>query len=442
MKNLGRYKRMNVGSVAQFGSGLCWGTFLQPRVLNWWRELLLPVGMREISYFNNRDTYIARSLIFFLLFVFLFVLSSESVTFGDSEFSSRSMSDENVDARGMPGKNMEIQGYVLDYLYGGKVKGSATVLTNHFSVTLAGLRSRLVLDSRNPAISSIEYGFLGKDSYILTRLATNYTATNAYTIGSEIPKEVKLEKPTRPENESIFEAIEGRVPGYGNKILSSVWLAFCSRMDLPATNGNVRTISTPVFTPTKIANDYKFHGGKCEVVCELHPDSLLFLENWNEIMYPKHFESVGMSSPYPDTFTNAIYHTKLWTNIAGFVLPKEFCITNFYAQTGKYSVFEGIVTNISLISHIKEFEIPLRTYVKEQRHSLVAPLKSFAYLTTNGALFDKKQIQKTEQFENEVIALPSPPRRLYSFVVLLIIVLVSLFPLIIWKLLSKYKIKP
>lgn len=31
MKNLGRYKRMNVGSVAQFGSGLCRGTFFAAR---------------------------------------------------------------------------------------------------------------------------------------------------------------------------------------------------------------------------------------------------------------------------------------------------------------------------------------------------------------------------------------------------------------------------
>ena len=122
-------------------------------------------------------------------------------------------------------------------------------------------------------------------------------------------------------------------------------------------------------------------------------------------MYPKHFESVGMSSPYPNTFTNAIYHTKLWTNIAGFVFPKEFCITNFYAQAGKYSVFEGIVTNISLIFHIKEFEIPLRTYVKEQRHSLVAPLKSFAYLT-NMELCFLKQIKR--KFANERNSLLSP----------------------------------
>ncbi len=193
------------------------------------------------------------------------------------------------------------------------------------------IRSKLLLDDDpDYAADYHEYSCQGSNSTLLVRYRDDLWVTNVTSVNLGVTETKTLEKPQRPWNQGTVSVRPDPLPPYGFEALTVVWLAYGSRCHYGQSG---QGLVSPVVC---VGDEFRESGLKVKshwVVESKRPGSLNFMAEFSDgNSYKKQATQVEVRpfpQPFDTGFTNTIYRTIEWTNLAGYTLPRKFELVAF-----------------------------------------------------------------------------------------------------------------
>ncbi|MCL4788064.1 MAG: hypothetical protein KJ070_14930 [Verrucomicrobia bacterium] len=190
------------------------------------------------------------------------------------------------------------------------------------------IRSRLLLDD-DPDYGDDyhEYSCQGSNSTLLIRHRDDLKFTNATPVNLGV---INFKKPQRAWNQGTLFVRPDPLPPYGFEAITSVWLAYGSQCRY-GQNGQ-GSVSPAVF----VGDEFRESGFKVKshwVVESKRPGLLNFVAEFSDgNSYQKQGSQIEVKpwpKPFDNGFTNAIFRTTEWTNVADYTLPRKFELVAF-----------------------------------------------------------------------------------------------------------------
>jgi len=193
------------------------------------------------------------------------------------------------------------------------------------------IRSKLLLDDDpDYAADYHEYSCQGSNSSLLVRYRDDLTFTNATRVNLGVTETINFKKPQRAWNQGTVFVRPDPLPPYGFEALTAVWLAYGSRCQYGKSGQGV--VSPVVF----VGVEFRESGLKVSshwVVESKRPSLLNFMAEFSDgTSYERQGSQVEVKpwpKPFDTGFTNAIFRTIEWTNVAGYSLPRKFELVKF-----------------------------------------------------------------------------------------------------------------
>jgi hypothetical protein len=254
-----------------------------------------------------------------------------------------------------------------------------------------------------------EYASQGSNSTLLLRHRDDLLVTNVTSVNLGVTQTVKLKKPQRPWNQGTVFVRPDALPPYGFEHLTAVWLAYGSRCHYGQSGQG--SVSPVMF----VGDEFREAGLKVKsewLVESKFPNLLRFMAEFSDgNSYKKQGSQVEVKplpQPFDAGFTNAIFRTIEWTNVAGFTFPRRFEVLKFDPeladQTGKKLrvayMMEGETHSFVLGTTRTNFasELPERCNVIDYSHrDDRSRTHYFYYRTTDGKLISYEEFLARQQ---------------------------------------------
>jgi hypothetical protein len=272
------------------------------------------------------------------------------------------------------------------------------------------IRSKLLLENDpDYAADYHEYTCQGSNSTLLVKYRDGLTFTNASRVNFGVTETINLKRPQRAWNQGTEFVRPDPLPPYGFEALTTVWLAYGSSCHYGETGqGQV----CPV---VYIGDEFRESGLKVKshwIMGNEHPGFPAFMAEFSDgINYKRLGRQVEVKpwpKPFDTGFTNAIFRTIEWTNVAGSTLPKRFELVAFahdlaelpqkklkvaYMMVGEtHSVVLGTTrTNFAPV-------LPERCSVIDYTHrDETSRVRDFTYRTADGKLISYEEFLEQQR---------------------------------------------
>lgn len=316
--------------------------------------------------------------VFSLLMVFRLVAPAAGLS---NEFSFEAVGEVRCTTFGEEGTNSYFSRYQL------AVSGCNTLI-----------RSKLFVNDPDYTDDYHECACQGSNSTLLIRYGDQLMFTNVTSVTHGVSRTVKLEQPQRAWNQATLMIRPDPLPPYGFEALTAVWLAYGSRCHFGQTGRGL--VSPVVF----IGNEFRESGIKAEsqwTVESKLPRFLMFMAEFSDgntyDVQGSKIDPRPLPKPFDAGFTNAVFTTIKWTNVAGYAFPQKFELLKFdpafsskggkklkvaYMMVGEMQSFNLGSTRSSFVS-----ELPERCNVIDFSHpDERSRTHFFTYRATNGKL--------------------------------------------------------
>jgi len=288
---------------------------------------------------------------------------------------------------------------------------------SRFQASISGcqtlIRSKLLLDDDPDYHADYhEYSCQGSNSTLLTRYRDDLTFTNATRLNLGVTETINFKKPQRAWNRGTAMVRPDALPPYGYEFLTAVWLAYGSRCHYGQSGQGL--VSPVVF----LGDEFREAGLKVKSEWRFEsriPNLLQFMAEFSDgNSYEKQGSRVEVKplpQPFDAGFTNAIFRTIEWTNVAGYTFPRRFEVLKFDPEFADKAgtklkvayMMEGETHSFVLGKTRTNFasELPERCNVIDYPHrDDRSRTHYFYYRTTDGKLISYEEFLARQQRRN------------------------------------------
>lgn len=288
--------------------------------------------------------------------------------------------------------------------------------SSRFQAAISGcqtlIRSQLWPHDPETGADYYEYASQGSNSTLLIRYRDDLLVTNVTSVNLGVTETKNFKKPQRAWNQGTAMVRPDPLPPYGYEFLTAVWLAYGSRCHYGKSGQG--SVSPVVF----IGDEFR-EGGlkvKSEWLFERRiPNLLQFMAEFSDGNSYKNQESRVEVKPLPQPFdagfTNAIFRTIEWTNVAGYTFPRRFEVLKFDPEFADQAgtklkvayMMEGETHSFVLGTTRTNFtsELPERCNVIDYSHrDERSRTDYFTYRATDGKLISYEEFLARQQRRN------------------------------------------
>lgn len=301
-------------------------------------------------------------------------------------------------------------------------------------------------------VEFIEYGWDKTNSHLLIKFLADRTTKTVWRAEGGNVTSVALDKPAKAQNEATLKLYKADELPQSNYGLEPVWLAYASAHYFQA-----RKSGDKIEAVWNLASGERESRILLTSVWRLNADTPRLLESMSDFADGKRYDTTGsrvvvgqMPKPFDSEYTNSIYETLSWTNVADVSVPYRFRVTRYVPDFNAVSqpslllsqVYEGTVKQMRSMSASKTFaaNIPggVPSQILDKRFATVGgPVGMVSYFSPTGAIMSMEEAKKSHAYKQ---ALGDPEPKVSSEKsrsLLIVIFLISLvFP--VW-ILAKRK---